>query len=536
MLPGKKLDAAFLTQALRRRFWIVVIPPAVAAFAALVYSSGIPDLYQSEMLVAVDPQRVPDAIVRPTVTLSTDRRLDALKVKVLSRTAIEALIQEFDLYQDERKKWLMEDVVSRFRANVDLQLQMPRPRWGEEPQPTAFRVTFTYPDPNKATQVVERLGSYFVEQNIAERGAQANATNAFLEKQLADSRARLEAQERKLEEFRQRHGQELPTQMNVNMQAQSTAQARAQSLVESIARDRDRKMMLERLYRDAQAERPQPVQAPVRAAGGPPNAGTAQQQLADARAALAALELRYTADHPDVMRARRTVSELEPKAAAELRAAAATPPPSAEPAESPQDATRRENLRQMRAEIESLDRQVEFKEAEEQRVRGEIGEYQRRIEAVPGLESDWVALTRDYDTQQAAYRELLSKSQTAKLAANLEEESIGERFRIVDQARVPVRPLPSQRIRYNAAGLALGLLIGLGLAALLEVRDQSFRSATEVLEVLGLPVLATVPYVPTSDERTVAGRRQRLIAAGSVACVLAAGYVAWAMKLWKSVL
>ena len=79
------------------------------------------------------------------------------------------------------------------------------------------------------------------------------------------------------------------------------------------------------------------------------------------------------------------------------------------------------------------------------------------------------------------------------MAADLEQQDIGERFRIVDPAGVPVHPLESMRIRYNAGGLAVGLLLGLGLAALLEVRDRSFRSDADVIEVLALPVLATVP-------------------------------------------
>ncbi len=50
----------------------------------------------------------------------------------------------------------------------------------------------------------------------------------------------------------------------------------------------------------------------------------------------------------------------------------------------PEEARRRDKLREMRAEIESLDRQIAFKEAEEKRMRAEIGSYQARLEASPG--------------------------------------------------------------------------------------------------------------------------------------------------------
>jgi uncharacterized protein involved in exopolysaccharide biosynthesis len=219
-----------------------------------------------------------------------------------------------------------------------------------------------------------------------------------------------------------------------------------------------------------------------------------------------------------------------------LKAERAAAPNAADQPAAAADPAQRESLRQMRAEIESLDRQIAFKEAEERRVRGEIVEYQRRLEAVPGLESEWVRLTRDYETQQIAYRDLLTKSTSAQVAANLEDAEIGERFRIVDPAAVPVHPLPSQRIRYNAMGLAFGLLLGLAIAALLELKDQSFRSEGDVLEALGLPVLATVPRVHSVAEKRRAARRSFGFTVAGVAYVVVAGYVAWTLKLWNSVL
>ena len=122
------------------------------------------------------------------------------------------------------------------------------------------------------------------------------------------------------------------------------------------------------------------------------------------------------------------------------------------------------------------------------------------------------------------------------MAANLEDQDIGERFRIVDPAQVPVHPLPSMRVRYNAGGLAFGLFVGLGIAALLELKDRSFRSDSEVLEVLALPVLASVPRVETSNEKTRRQRRQRVVSLAGAACVVVAGYVTWTLKLWNSLL
>lgn len=539
MLPGKKLTPADLIQMVQRRLWLLVVPPVLCFFAALLYSSTMKNMYQSDMLIAIDPQRVPDAFVRSTVTLETDRRMDAITVQVLSRTNLERLIETMDLYPQERATLPMEDVVNRMRANIAVSLEFPRPRWGVPPSPTSFHVKFTYPDPEMATRVTHELGTLFVEQNARDRGALAGATNRFLETQLVEAREKLEAQERRLEAFRQRHGAELPTQLQANMQAVQNAQLQAQSLVESIARARDRKQMLERLHRESLADAT--VAAPQATSGGaaaPGTTATAAQQLAAARTSLTSLEARYQPDHPDVVRGRRLVAELEPKAAAEAEAARLAAD-NAETTETPitvVDPARRESLRQMQAEIESLGREITYRENEERRVREQLAEYQRRIEAVPGLESEWVALTRDYDTQQTAYKELLAKSTAAQVAANLEEQDIGERFRIVDPARVPVHPLPSMRLKVNAGGLVLGLLLGLGLAALLELRDATYRSSTDVFDILALPVLAAVPLVVTEGERTQRRRKARMLAVTGALSVAGMGYVAWSLRLWQSLL
>ena len=537
MLPGKTLTPADALVIVRRRIWLVVLPPIVTFFFALMYSSRVPNLYESDMLIAIDPQRVPDEFVRSTVTLETDRRLDALQVKVLSRTNLEKMIETFDLYRDKKQRLPMELVVEEMREDISVTRERVRTR-GEQ-EATAFHVRFMYDDPEVAAAVTQRMGALFVEQNVEDRSSVAGATNRFLEDQLKEARAKLEDQERRLEAFRQQHGQELPTQTQANMQALSSTQLQAQSLVESLARDRDRKQMLERLYREADKEPPIVTEAPIANGGAAAAGSTARQQLAAARARLADLEQRYQASHPDVQRARRQVAELEPAAAAEARIAEAQPDArNASPlvVVSQAEQARRERLRSMAAEIESLDRQIAFKESEENRVRGEIAEYQRRLEAVPRLESDWVKLTRDYDTQQTAYRDLLAKSSAAQVAAKLEGQDIGERFRIVDPASVPVRPIRSKRLQYNAIGLLAGLAFGLGIAALLELRDKSFWNETDVMDVLSLPVLATVPYVATAAELQQQRKHRLAALAVGLMCAATMSYFVWSKALWKSII
>jgi polysaccharide chain length determinant protein (PEP-CTERM system associated) len=520
-----------------RRRWIIVVSLIAGVYVALVVSSRLKDMYQSEMLIQVVPQRVPDSYVRSTVTMRTEDRLNSLSKQVMSRTELERLIEQMNLYPVERRLKPMQDVVQAMRAKIELEVVRSQ---RDTRETDAFYIRFTYPDREVATRVTERLGALFINVNAQDRGDQARATSSFLQTQLAEARSRLEATEHKLEQFREKNAGRLPTQLDSNIQAIRGTQMELQALVESHARDRDRKLMLERLYNDAQVEPPTAVPpAPPAAPAGPPAdavvpAGvTAQQQFAAAKEQLTRLEFRLKPEHPDIVRTKRLIRDLEIRVSEEAtRAANSTAPP--EPVVlSQEQVTRRDRLREMRAEIESLQRQVEFKETEEQRVRKSIADYQRRIEQVPGVESEWVALTRDYDTQQSAYKDLLAKSEQSKVAAELEKGEIGEQFRVLDPPRPPVRPTGLARLQVNAIGAIAGLGLGILLAALLELLDTTFHSARDVIDVLKLPVIARLPYLPSDADRQRQNRSRVLTSAAASLSVIVGGYGFWAMELWK---
>jgi len=556
MLPGKQYTPADYGAMAWRRRWLIVGPLVLGVYVALIVSARLPSLYQSEMLIQVVPQRVPDAYVRSTVTMRTVDRLSALSEQIMSRTELERLVTDMNLYPNLRATLPMQDVVERMR----LQIKVDPVRSGNNQDADSFYVRFSYPAPDIATRVTERLGGLFIDVNARDRGNLAQATNSFLQTQLDEARKLLEEQEGRLKQFRERNAGRLPTQLQFNMTAMQNAQTRSQTLIESLARDRDQKLTLERLYVELDAQEviapaappPAPAAAPTTQVNPVPT-GTTRQALEAAKQQLIALELRLQPLHPDVKKTKALIATLEAKLTGESTAAAAasaaaaptttpsTTPPStapvlaATPAFSQQEIQRRDRLQQMRAQIESLERQIAFKEGEEQRSRAVVDDLQRRIEQVPGVESEWISLTRDYDTQQTTYRELLTKAEAAKLAANLEQRQIGEQFRILDPARTPVRPTGVNRLEINFFGAVIGFAIGFALAALMELKDRSFRHAADIVSVFSLPVIALVPQMISAADRQRA-RARRLMASAAVVAVVAVGaWGFWTMQLWKYV-
>ena len=537
MLPGKQYTPAhYLAMALRWK-WVIIVPFLLGSYVALVYSSRLPNIYQSDMLIQVVPQRIPSSFVQSTVTLRTVDRLSALTEQILSRTELERLITEMDLYPEARARLPMQDVVENMRRS---QIVIDPVLGGPRGDADSFYIRFSYPDPTVARRVTERLGGLFIDVNQQDRSNLAQATSQFLVSALDEARRKLEETELRLQRFREQNAGRLPTQLAYNMQAMQNGQMRVQAIVESLARDRDRLLNLERMLEDTRAQVIIPSPAPATPAtqdGGTSPVvpgGTTTQQLAAARTALTAFELRLKPEHPDVVRTKSLIAKLEAQLEQERLAGKDDEAGVVVPVD-PREAARQDRLKTLSADIDDLKRQIARKEIEEQQVRASIADLQRRIEQVPGVESDWIALTRDYDTQSAAYKELLSKTEDARLASNLEERQIGEQFKILDPARTPVRPAGVDRLQINFMGAATGLGIGLLLAALLELRDRTFHHADDIVDVLKLPVIALVPQVigPATERRNRI--RRRLAAATVAVLVIAGGYGFWAMKLWRFV-
>jgi polysaccharide chain length determinant protein (PEP-CTERM system associated) len=437
----------------------------------------------------VVPQRVPDAYVKPTVTEGIEDRLPSISEQILSRSRLERIILDFDLYAGLRSGGIMEDVVQRMRGDIEVKLE------GKE----SFRVSYASPDPKTAQKVTERLASLYIEENLRDRENLAEGTNLFLESQLQDAKRRLVEHEKKLEEYRRRFAGQLPSQLQANLQVIQNAQLQLQTVGESINRARERRLLIERQLVDARTL-PAQVAIPV-VGGGAAQAAplTSAQQLEAAKAQLDLFKLRYTPDHPDVQALEQSIRDLQARVDAEARQPkdAATPK-----VLSPTEAAQEKRIRDLQAELDVIDHQLAANQAEEARLKRAIGEYQAKVDIVPTRESELVELTRDYSTLQETYSSLLGKREESKLAANLERRQIGEQFKILDPASLPERPHNQmQRLAFISAGVVGGLLLGFGLIGFLEYRDTSFRSEEEVIRVLDLPVLSLIPRMVPARAR-----------------------------------
>src|SRR3989337_4200193 len=106
-----------------RRKWFIIIPFILSIIGIILALVLSPPRYKSSTLILVEPQKISEAYIRPTVITDIRDRLNTITQQVLSRTRLESVIKEFDLYHNKRERPNMDEIVGLMRKNVELNLK-----------------------------------------------------------------------------------------------------------------------------------------------------------------------------------------------------------------------------------------------------------------------------------------------------------------------------------------------------------------------------------------------------------------------------
>lgn len=482
---------------LRRRRWLILIPTLLVPVIAYLISLRLPNLYMSQTLVLVEQQKVPDSFVKPVVTEDLAARLATMQEQILSRTQLQPIIERFSLYQQEKGRVPMEDLVDRMRKAITITpiRSDAATRTGGMP---GFYIAFVGDSPRQAHDVCAEITSMFVTANLKAREQSAQGTTEFLANQLSDAKRGLDEQDAKLANFKRKYLGQLPDQEQSNLTMLGTLNSQLQAVTQNLTRSQQDKTYAESMLTQQRAA----WQASLSTANNPQNL---EQQLAALQSQLISLQGRYTDDHPDVIKTKSEIAQVKKKMAEADAAAANADKSSTKTAkdllnEPPQ-------LQQLRLQIHQLDQMIAAASAEQQSLQRQIREYQARIQLSPTVEEEYKQLTRDYETAQKFYDDLLAKKTQSEMATDLERRQQGEQFRVMDPPNLPEKPTSPDRPMFAAGGLFGGLALGLGLAFLLEMRDKSLRNERDVEFFLELPTLALMPWV-TEDGKNGGGKKR----------------------------
>ena len=522
----------FLEIILRRK-WLIVFSTLFILFGASVYCVVTPELYISSTTILVVPQRVSEGYVR-THTPRIEERLATINQQVMSRTRLRIVMEDLDLFRAERKNLPLEDVVEIMRKRIALQVR------GND----AFTLSFIHADPKSAMLTASRLASFFIDENLKAREAQALGTADFLGSQLAETKAVLEAKEKALGDYKMRHMGELPQQLEANLRMLTQFQEQAKVNAENIRYQEDRREILETQLKtldssfsnrgssgktagkgttQKSADRGSiPETASREAFDGQDRELPLPQVLRLKKEQLAAMELRYTENYPGISRMKQEIALLEQKIEENRRLAVSRQAGIGNTAGKDQEMSMqmdyeteqqmeslREKLRGAKLEMSALKR-------ERADIQKNVELYKSKVEGIPRREQELVGLTRDYENIKKSYDDLLKKKLDAEVASNLEKRQKGEQFQILDPANLPARPFTPNRPLVFGIAFAVAAIVGFGGAFGMEMIDPSVRGAKEFSHFSGIPVLASIPSIHDKAYAKKVGRRRAAILGGLI--------------------
>jgi uncharacterized protein involved in exopolysaccharide biosynthesis len=175
-------------------------------------------------------------------------------------------------------------------------------------------------------------------------------------------------------------------------------------------------------------------------------------------------------------------------------------------------------LASVRSEIKSYKQQIE--DLDKKRA-----EYQERLQMSPKVDEGYKNLLVERNNTQAKYDDLSRKFMEARVAHGLEKEQMGDRFTLIDPAKLPEKPIRPNRPVVLLIGLILGIGTGVGTASLREATDHSAHRPEDLTTTFPIPVLAEIPEIVTLEDEM--RRRKRLgVIIGSVFIALLASVLA----------
>ena len=461
---------------LKRRKHFIIWPALLIFITSALVAFLIPPTYRSTSTILIEEQDIPEEYVMSTVTSYAEQRIQSINERIMSSTKLMEVINRFNLYADQRKSKSIEEISEEMRKDIKLETinaQVANRRGGSSSATIAFSVAYEGSKPDVVQQVAGVLASMYLEENLKIREQQATGATRFIEEEMNSLKAKLADLDAKLAAFKSRNLGSLPELVQSNLLS-------ADRIDQDIGRLQDQLATLKEREESIKTQNPD------------------KNRLQDLQAQLINLKTRLTEKHPDVVIIKKEIAELERRVNAAEKEGKVS-------GDSDNLANRQfaAQLSSTQSEIRSVQRQID--EMTQKR-----NVYLGRVSASPGVEERYRVLLMERNNTQAKYEDLMKKGLEANVSYGMEKGQLGERFTIIDPARLPVKPVKPNIPAILLIGFILGIGGGVGAASLKEFSDQSVRTKEALAEATSMTVLAGIPEIGSQQDIDQAKRRRSI--------------------------
>jgi polysaccharide biosynthesis transport protein len=454
----------------KRRKWYVIVPSVSIFLIAVIMAFALPRTYRSTSTILIEEQEIPREYVMTTVSSYAEQRLQNINQRIMSSTRLTEIINKLNLYADRRDKWTVEEIIDRMRKDIKFEMisadVIDRRAGRSTAAAIAFSISFESRNPAVAQQVANVLTSLYLEENLRVRGQQTEGAMKFMEEERKAVEEQMADIDKQIAAFKQRYMNALPELAPYNLGAIDRVEQSIDRLKDKLKELKEKEIYLQTQLASAPSS----------------------DRLRELRMQLKSLEGRYTSKHPDIIKAKAEIEELE-----KLKASGKG---STDEPDNPAHVNLSAQLASIRTEIDAVKRQIADEE-------GKRSSYDGRLATSARIEESYRLLMAKRNSLQAKYDDISKKYLESKTASGLEKDQMGERFTLLDSARLPEKPVTPNVPAIIFIGLVLGIGAGVGSAGLREFSDHSVRTAGSLSSALGLPVLAVIPDIVIAEEETL---------------------------------
>src|SRR5262250_3399871 len=308
MIRNGEISMSEVKRILKKYWWILPLTVISGSALGLGATLMLPKKFTSQSRVQIHEQSVSTELVKPVLTEATNVRLASMQEQILSRTQLQSIIEKLGLYPAERGKMHMEDLVLRLRKAIEV--TPPDTSLGvQSRQLPGFYINITFDNPQIAQRVCSEITTKFMEQNVIYMNEKTKQAADFLGERADEAKRNLDEQDGKLAEFKKKYMGSLPDQQQANLSLLQTHDSQLEANTQAISRAQQDKAMNESLLASQLAT----LKATER---GDTPTETLQDQLIKLQEQLSSLESRYTPEHPDVIKTKNQIQQVQQRIAA----------------------------------------------------------------------------------------------------------------------------------------------------------------------------------------------------------------------------
>lgn len=510
-----------LQGAARFKWWAVGVAWAVCLLGWGIVTF-LPSKYEASTRVFVDTRTSLSPVIQGlAIQQDVGAHLNLAKEALIGEEQLSKIMRETGLDATIKTPEDRARTIEGLRKSITIGLQRTG-EWGQTGG-VIYSIHYLDSDRERGLQIVEILLDSFIRETLGGKRQGSEEARDFLRNEIAETEQHLRDSEQRLAEFKKANVGVMPG-------AAGDYFTRLQTELDAVRKSRaDLQVALSRrneLSRQLSGETPFTV-----AAGGPGSSATGgiragsdtTSQIAEAERRLAALLLRFTDKHPDVIAVRAEIEGLKARREEELDALRRGDPNAALSSgagANPIYQSIQLSLNQVDVEIASLRGQIALHERK-------VSELQRLVNTAPEVEAEYARLNRDYDVTKAQYTALVERLQRAELGQDAEDKASDVRFEVIDPPNAGFSPVTPNR----PALVTLVFLIALGLggaaAVGLDVLKPVFNRARELHDATGLPVLGEVAFATVGNSGASEARGWMIVSGGAAGLVVAFLAMIW---------